>query len=261
MEGMSIVITCAHFSLMFLKMTLWSLEEFSALNNELVIVVDRGSKITDRTEEWLQSQGYAFHVVHFKDVYKAWDFGVQQATKNFVCMVPQDFVYSPEWDINLLKHVNPFSTSSRYLAAWSFVIGPDSQDFWGPRILEYNCCKSGKEIFQHQGAPNGFDLEKFLQKVEEIKRPNETDGLHWFQPFVVNRQIFLEIGGWYNNFCRDEPWPYQHEECTLSKLRSLGVEIVRSLDSIVYHFGSSIRMNINPQEAWEYNPWEIYKKR
>ena len=255
MEGMGLILACH--SLSFLKLALWSLEKFSLLDNELVIVVDRGAEPIDCTQEWLKSNNYLAYDVDFNDPYKTWDFGVEKATKDFVCIIPQDFVFSPGWDLHLAKHLTPKT------GVLSVIINPDSGDYWGPRVVECNCCKPTCRRMGYQNiqcAPKDFDLYKFLRKAEEIKRPNETDDLDWFQPFAINRKIFIEIGGFYNDCCNDKPWPELHEDCTFQKLRDNGIEIRRSLDSVVYHLGSSgiMAKSITAEEGWEYDPWKIY---
>lgn len=252
MDGMSLVIACH--CLPFLKMSLWSLEKYSALKNELVIMLDLGAEPKDFTQKWLTEKGYSHHVSNLGDVYRTWNLGLSKATREVVCMIPQDFVYSPEWDINLLKHV----TSK--IAVLSVIINSQDGAFWGPRVVECNCGDPAKALKIQSGLqnwPRDFDLNKFLWKAEEVKRPNETDKWDWFEPFAINRETFLEAGG----YCTNEPWPATQEQDTFNKLRNKGVNIIRSLDSVVYHFGSSGQMAklISREEGWNYDPWTKYQ--
>lgn len=249
MDGMSLIIACH--CLPFLKMTLWSLEKYSALKNELVIMLDLGAEPRDYTEKWLRERGTPFYTSSFRDPYRTWNLGLTKATREVVCMVPQDLVYAPEWDVNLLKHVTPKT------AVLSVVINPEDGAFWGPRVVECNCGDLAKAIRATQCWPRDFDLYKFLDKAEQVKRPNQTDQWEWFNPLAVNRETFLDAEG----YCTGEPFPIVHEPETFNKLRNKGVSIVRSLDSVVYHFGSSgiMAKMISAEEGWNYDPWIKYQ--
>jgi len=156
---------------------------------------------------------------YIKRVYKAWNFGGNNADGDIIIFVNSDMAFSNNWLNNLLKNL----TEKRIVTS---------------RLVESGKLESDKTaISKNFGRSyNEFDsdnFENFVKKIKEDKLVKE--GL--FMPCAIYKDTFVKSGG-YPIGNRTEKsgkiisgdWIYFYEN-----LKSMGIQHYTINDSLVYH--------------------------
>ena len=156
---------------------------------------------------------------YIKRVYRAWNFGGNNADGDIIVFVNSDMAFSNNWLENLLKNLSEKRIVTSRLVESGKLGSPKiaiSKDF-------------GKSY-------NKFDESGFEKFAESIKEDKIVEG-GLFMPCAIYKNIFVKSGG-YPIGNRTEKsgkiisgdWIYFYE-----KLKPMGIKHVTVCDSIVYH--------------------------
>lgn len=168
--GFSIVITTFD-SFSYLKLLLYSLEKYSALDNEILIHVD-GSK--DGTQEWLKEKGYSFTESENLGKSNAINTAAQRATRNYIFWMNDDMFVAPNWDLKLLEFARP-----NLYPTVSFIEPPPSSHI-------------EKDFGKH---PDSFEEENFVRFLENYDTAESLAYGEFTSCGLLETKKFFEIGG------------------------------------------------------------------
>ena len=189
--------------------------------NKLIVYVD-GSK--DGTVEWLAKKDIGFIYGKWKGLGTATNAMVRQADSEFLCMVGDDTVFSPNWDKNFLF----WAREDKIICP--VLIEPPGM-IRGRRTLGTAETAFGSE-------PKEFNEEAFVEYVKRISK-HELVPSRWGAYFLT-RELFYKIGEFDERF---NPWGLFETDFFMRLMTKCPeVKVRQALDVIVYHFvsGSNI---------------------
>jgi glycosyltransferase involved in cell wall biosynthesis len=177
----------------------------------------------NNTEE--QRQGW-----YINNVYRAYNFGAEQARGDFVVFINSDMAFSPGWLDGL----------------WEAYDG--SSDM-ASRLVESGKLTPGQHAIERDfgRTPTDYREQDFVDFAEAIREPSVADG-GLYMPLLVRREAFLSIGGYPEGNLRPGSDIFHPEIARLGeacvsgdnvmvqRLRSRGVHHRTASDSVVYHF-------------------------
>ena len=156
---------------------------------------------------------------YIKRVYRAWNFGGNNADGDIIVFVNSDMAFSNEWLDNLLKNL-------------------DEKKILTSRLVESGKLESGKTAISKNFGKSykEFDDEAFQKFVKNVKENKIVKG-GLFMPCVIYKKSFIKSVG-YPIGNREETsgkitsgdWIYFYES-----LKSMGIKHYTVCDSIVYH--------------------------
>jgi GT2 family glycosyltransferase len=189
--------------------------------NEELIFVSYGSN--DGTHQWLDTIIDSNLIYYYEDCDKTfsdtYNKATQLATKDYVIFCHNDIVVCNNFLENLLKHCDEFT------AVGYVTIEP-------PIFLGERVGKIVKDFGSNFNNVNYECLNQFVQNEQDKNLNKICDNSFFFM--AISRKIVLNMNGFDNlfspMFCEDDDF--------IHRLRLQNINIVTSLDSIVYHFVS-----------------------
>jgi len=149
-----------------------------------------------------------------RDVYVAYNELAQSAGTPWVLLLNDDMVVGPDWAVPLLS-----------IAAPDVWISPVLVE---PGVVDVANVNVRRDFGRDVG---GFDQEAFNAFVRR-HRVNEVVPMGWFQPVLIHREKFLEIGG----YPLEAPFPHPNDVALFRSLGQWGIRHVRHYGSWAYHF-------------------------
>ncbi len=160
-------------------------------------------------------------------VYKAWNYGIQTACTETVCLINSDMFFSPNWLTNLVKRLDDQTVVSSKLVEPLNKYGIFKNQITGSTAYRG---EFGKTL-------GSFDENSFIEfSKNAIKDSTELGGA--FMPLFLSRKQ-AELVNYYpeGNLC-DKNFKdiiEYGDENFIKKLSMQGIQFITALDSIVYH--------------------------
>lgn len=201
-------------NLRYLKNSITSIQKNSSQENDIIVYVDASN---DGTLEWLEANKIKYLVNETgapKGIAYAYNRCIEAAETDIVCMFHADMFMGKDFDLNLLKHLQPKTVVA------------------GTRI-EPPLHPEGKEkIIKDFGMyPEDFVEEAFntfVKQVQEDSKDQVTYGI--FAPWACYKSELLEIG------LHDESFhSYQEDSDIFNRMLLSGMKCIQSRDALVYH--------------------------
>lgn len=167
---------------------------------------------------------------YINNVYRAYNFGAEQARGDLVVFVNSDMAFSPGW----------------LDALWEAYDGASAI---ASRLVESGKLTPGQHAIERDfgRTPTDYREQDFVDFAETIREPSVADG-GLYMPLLVRRDAFLSIGGYPEGNLRPgsdifhpdiallgEPC-VSGDNVMVQRLRSRGVYHRTASDSVVYHF-------------------------
>lgn len=167
---------------------------------------------------------------YVNNVYRAWNYAANQAKGEYILFINSDMAFSPNWYVNLEKHITDSTcVTSRLVESGRYPSG-----LYG---ITYNCGQFLKD----------YDESKFLTYVDQIKQDHlHNSGL--FMPLLIKKEYFTRVGGYpegnalkgsniFNPVIAKKGQPCTPgDHILMAKLKTINVHHKTSFDSITYHF-------------------------
>ncbi len=102
MDGISIIL-CLRWDTDVAKIWYKLYQKYATLDNEIILILDSP---TWQTLQFCQENKLKYFLVETNNQYENWNFGAKQATKEFLMFTQEDHHLSPNFDVNILKHMN-----------------------------------------------------------------------------------------------------------------------------------------------------------
>lgn len=201
-------------NLRYLKNSIASIQKNSNQENDIIVYVDASN---DGTLEWLEANKIKYLINETgapKGIAYAYNRCIEAAETDVVCMFHADMFMGKDFDLNLLKHLQPKTVIA------------------GTRI-EPPLHPEGKEkIVKDFGMyPEDFTEEAFntfVKQVQEDSKDQVTYGI--FAPWACYKSELLEIG------LHDESFhSYQEDSDIFNRMLLSGMKCIQSRDALVYH--------------------------
>lgn len=201
-------------NLRYLKSSIASIRGNSTLSNDIVVYVDASN---DGTLEWLEANSIRYLLNETgspKGIAYAYNRCIEAAETEVVCMFHADMFMGKNFDINLLKHLQPKTVIA------------------GTRI-EPPLHPEGKEkivrdfgMYPEDFAEEAFNV--FVKQEQEDSKDQVTYGI--FAPWTCYKSELLEIG------LHDESFhSYQEDSDVFNRMILSGMKCIQSRDALVYH--------------------------
>lgn len=159
----------------------------------------------------------------------ATNWGVYNASNEYILVVNDDNVFPKDWDVNLEPYLSK-----------KVVVSPNQIEPNPSMFKQFKIQNLGKN-------PNEFDLEKFWDYAQSIKL-EQSDNAGSTLPFAMHKLDYLAIGGWDIMY----PSPHVVDWDFFLKCEYMGYRMDRVYASHFYHFaGASTRST--PEQNVESN--------
>lgn len=206
-----------------LDLCLKSIALNSALNNELVIIVDvdKNGYVNQKVLRVLRNNGVRFHL-NKKNLgpYGSWNRGAKIAKRNILCFITDDQYFARGWDQGIVKYMRKkFILSGQIVQAG--VLLPSF-----PVVIK----DFGEKA-------SNFKEKEFLTFAEKIKEPRLVAG-QFFIPLVIYKGDFCSLGD-FSTFGEFGVKSVPNDILYIEKAKANGFEFKSSLLSISYHFEAS----------------------
>lgn len=197
----------------YLYLALNSYNAFSNADTTLKIHLDGANPIV---EAFLYRQDVEYTKSKWKGLTNTLDKMIRKCSTEYVIPVHDDVVFSPEWDVNLLKNMKPDRIVSPHLISH----GP-------PRPRGY------KEVDTYFGlTAKTFDAFAFLEYVKNHKKDQLLPWKSGIQCMSVD--LYRDIGGFDLQFT---PFGFFDLDFHLRCIEH-GATLLEAQDSMLYHFAS-----------------------
>jgi len=227
----------------YLDLCLKSIIENQEAKNEIIVVLDG---YADLSRDVIEKYKDSISVLEFEEnrgMSSAINYGVYNATNEWILVVSEDNVFCKDWDTILVNH----PAINNKLIKNNSVITINQIEPTGPSIYNFIIQDFGKDIEE-------FQLETFLKEEPKFRKLNiyDTNDGSTF-PFMMKKIDFLKVGG----FDIDYPSPFVVDWDFFLKCELVDLNLVRFLHLNFYHFVSKSTKNRNgyienPNEKTEF---------
>lgn len=217
----------------YLDLCLESLTKGQVKENEIIVVVDGyldiNKKVLDRYPNVRQlifeeNRGLAV----------ATNWGVYNATNEYILVVNDDNVFPDQWDVNLRSYLGKGK-----------VVTPNQIEPNPSMFKQFQIEDIGK-------TPKEFSLEVFWEYEKAIRGILVSDYTGSTLPFAMYKYDYLAVGGW------DELYSTPHvvDWDFFLKCEYVGYRMIRTYNSYFYHFAGAATKQ-SPEQARESRVKEI----
>lgn len=195
--------------------------------NEIIVVIDGFYELHKETLEKYKEHIKILNLEENLGLCKATNYGVYNATKDYILIANDDNVFGKNWDIKLLDSYEENS-----------IISPNQIEPTFSMFKQFNITDLGRD-------PKTFDLDNFINFSTQINRNiiEETGGT---LPIFCKKEDYLKVGGWDENYPMGltADWEF-FLKCQLS-----GMKMLRTYKTHFYHF-ESLSTRKDPQKSKE----------
>jgi len=150
------------------------------------------------------------------DVYGSYNYGVERATGDVVCLVNDDMVFAPDWDTVARKKLEEGIIMTGVVVEPGFV-----------SVSELNIA------YNFGMDPSHFKESEFREMAQKHRKPEVTfDTRGWYMPAMFFAKDFLALGGY--NTAR--PFPHHNDVDFFRQWTAAGNTTARCNDMLCYHF-------------------------
>src|SRR5262245_41395699 len=149
-------------------------------------------------------------------VYRAWNQGVLEAPTSLVCMLNSDMIPADNWldELVAAKDRDPFTVPVSLLVESGRI----------PSAMP--------EYVRNFGfTPSKFNSRAFREYARTLQKPGITEPGRLFMPILVDRQEFLDVGG----YPEGNPMGTTGDKDLIRRYKAAGFQHVTCMGSIVYH--------------------------
>jgi GT2 family glycosyltransferase len=165
------------------------------------------------------------------DVYASYNYGVKKVRGDKVCLLNDDMLFAPEWDVLACEKLEPNILMTGVVVEPGFVSVSD-------RNVAYNF---GMD-------PSHFNESAFRDMAKKYRKPKVLyDTRGWYMPAMFITKDFLDFGG-YNTA---KPFPHANDVEFFHRWTAAGKTTARCDDMLCYHFQ---RLSQRPLESLYWGP-------
>lgn len=213
----------------FLQLCLKSIHKHSALDHEILVLINDGS---DGTKEWVEQQA-GLKYIHFNGnvgICIAMNKGAEHAQNEYLLYINDDMYVLPGWDTELLKEIRSIGHNNFFVS--STMIEPTDTG---------NACVIVKD---YGNDLNSFQEEKLLKEYHSLPK-EDWNGSTW-PPNLIHKDLYLKVGGLGEEY---SPGMYSDPDLSM-KLWQEGVRYFKGVSkSRVYHFGTKSTGRVKRNEG------------
>ena len=203
----------------YLDLCLKSATENRKLDSTEIIVVIDGyiSESAAVIEKYKNARIGVIELEHNGGFANAINMGVWNANTDIVFLANEDNVFPKDWDAKLTKYDTTIVHNNTIITV--------NQIEPSPSIFGFPIHNFGVSV-------ETFDYEAFIQKEEELSKPELTMDGRIF-PFLISKRDYMKIGGfdlWYKS-------PFWSDCDFFLKLELCGNKFFRTHSCHLYHFG------------------------
>lgn len=210
----------------YLDLCLQSAIENQSEKNEIIVVVDGFYDLNKSVLDKYQNNINVLDLGENQGLSVATNWGVYNATSDYILVINDDNVFPKDWDVELKKDLNK-----------GIVLSPNQ--------IEPNPSMFQQFIIKNLGHNvDEFNLETFIE--EEINlRQDKTDQTGSTLPFAMYREDYLAVGGWDVMY----PSPHVVDWDFFLKCEYVGYRMDRIYTSHFYHFAGASTRSTPEQNA------------
>lgn len=166
--------------------------------------------------DWIDHRNDNPGEYYINRVYRAWNRGVLEARTQHVVMLNSDMWVADRWLDALVwaKKTDPMSVPTSLLVESGRI----------PSAMPETALDCGV-------SPSTFDRTKFTRHAESIVRPGKVEPGRLYMPILVDRQEFLDIGG----YPAGNPVGTTGDKDLIRRYRAAGFRHTTVMGSVVYH--------------------------
>ena len=217
----------------YLDLCLKSIIENQEAKNEIIVVLDG---YADLSKDVVDKYKNDISVLEFEDnrgMSHAINFGVYNATGDWILVVSEDNVFCREWDVKLSDNTEMGNPNVMHHKDDVNIVYTINQiEPVGPSIYNFVIKDYGKTLEE-------FKYEEFLKDDELTIKDLTSDGSTF--PFFMRKIDFMKVGG----FDIDYPSPFVVDWDFFLKCELAGLEMLRIRQFNFYHFVSKSTKNRN----------------
>lgn len=209
----------------YLDLCLKSIIDGQSNDNEIIVVVDGYYELNQTVLEKYPTIK-VLDLEENKGLSIATNWGVYNASNEWVLVVNDDNVFPKDWDAKLLPNLEKGT-----------VLTPNQIEPNPSMFRQFHIKDLGK-------SPETFNLLTFWEYESKLNRPPiETTGCTL--PFVMHKHDFLAVGGW------DEMYPSPHvvDWDFFLKCEYVGFSMKRTYDAQFYHFAGAATRRTQEQNV------------
>ena len=195
--------------------------------NQIIVVVDGFYKINEKVlKKWKDSVDVLVLETN-QGLCRGTNLGVYNAHSDKVLIVNDDNVFPFQWDARLEEVYNS-----------NWVIAPNQVEPFPSMFRQFTIKDLGTQ-------PETFDLEEYWNFCKSLNYEKEMDDTGSTLPIFMNKQKFLAVGGWDENYQKGmvADWDF-FLKCNLN-----GLLMKRAYSCPFYHFVSKSVNNLERQQA------------
>ena len=227
----------------YLDLCLRSAFEGQSNKNEIIVVVDGFMELNKEVlDKYPDTKVLDLGTNQGLSVATNW--GVYNATHDYVMVVNDDNVFPKDWDVELLPHLKK-----------GRVVSPNQIEPNPSMFRQFHIADLGK-------SPEEFDLNQFWEY--ELTLGKESDATGSTLPFAMYKYDYLAVGGWDVMY----PSPHVVDWDFFLKCEYLGMEMLRVYKHFYHFAGAATRStpeqnaesNLKEQHAHHFfaNKWDGY---
>ena len=226
MSGISFIISTRYAS-EILELQLISLEYSKNFDNELKIICDNPSW---QTLKLLQDRnlihGKDYYIVNHGHLDQNLDWGVSKATKDYICLTPDDIIFCKDYDKIMMKAME---NSQKRIVTPLYFVGNTA----GPMLRNYGYPKWKYFINPNDSRKGtGFDFDRFFNEPKPDGSYARYCGSCPVQ--IMHKEAYQKIGGL--TFC--SPHAQGHEIEMMTRSSFYGIEKYIAKDALAFHMGT-----------------------
>lgn len=220
----------------YLDLCIKSAIETQTEKNEIIVVLDGYPELSRDVVKKYQNDISVLEFQENRGMSAAINFGMYNASNEWVLVVSEDNVFAKDWDKTLNLHLKNNSEIQNY------VITINQIEPTGPSIYNIHIKDFGTTL-------EDFRLEDFWNEEPSFRKDGYTDDGSTF-PFLIRKKDFLQIGG----FDVEYPSPFVVDWDFFLKCELAGMKLIRFNELNFYHFVSK---STKRRDGYLENPGEV----